>query len=151
MKEDVGGVNGVKESMSAHLLGKGSSGKGCPNASKRARMIAQQMKGSGSGQSKRSHDSVDTEEFDHQQKRAKTKVLTNVEESFMKQTKLKVFRGPALPFSAEQQEIVRQQFLRATISANLPYQWVENPEVIALFSAIRTGARPGYSFAFDVR
>ncbi|KAG6863576.1 hypothetical protein C0991_004943 [Blastosporella zonata] len=96
MKDDIGGVNGVKESMSAHILGKGSSGKGCPNASKRAQMIAQQMKGSSAGQSKQSHDSVDsnTKEFDGQKKRAKTKVLTKVERQEIVDCQVGVERNP---------------------------------------------------------
>jgi hypothetical protein len=51
----------------------------------------------------------------------------------MKQSQLKVFRGIQVPFSEEQEAIVCKQFLRATISANLPFRWDEDPEVIQLF------------------
>ena len=58
----------------------------------------------------------------------------------MKQSHLKVFRGIQVPFTSEQESIVREQFLRATISANLPFRWVEDPEVMILFLLFRSTA-----------
>ena len=58
----------------------------------------------------------------------------------MKQSKLKVYRGINVPFTSEETENVRKQFLRATISANLPFRWVEDPEVIKLFYLFRATA-----------
>ena len=66
-------------------------------------------------------------------------MLTKVETS-LKQSQLKVFCGIKIPFTDGQQDIVREQFLRATISANLPFRWVEDPEVIKLFYFFRATA-----------
>ncbi|KAJ3732252.1 hypothetical protein DFJ43DRAFT_1154608 [Lentinula guzmanii] len=56
------------------------------------------------------------------------------------QTKLKVFRGISIPFNDEEKKAIHKQFLRATISANLPFLWVEDPEVIKLFLMFRSAA-----------
>lgn len=69
----------------------------------------------------------------------KQKLLTKVQKS-MTQPELKVFRGIQVPFSNEQIPTVHQQFLRATISANLPFCWVEDPEVMKLFLLFRATA-----------
>ncbi|KAF8888469.1 ribonuclease H-like domain-containing protein [Gymnopilus junonius] len=66
----------------------------------------------------------------------KRKLLTKVKAS-LKQTQLKVFRGINVPFTEEQQKIVSKQFLRATISVNLPFRWVDDPEIIKLFLLFR--------------
>lgn len=60
------------------------------------------------------------------------KLLNNVEAS-LKQSQLKVFYEINVPFTPEQQDAVCKQFLHATISANLLFQWVEYPEVMTLF------------------
>ena len=62
----------------------------------------------------------------------KKKLLTKIETS-MKQSELKVFHGLKVPFMPEQEKIVHEQFLCATILANLPFQWVDDPEVLTLF------------------
>jgi hypothetical protein len=49
------------------------------------------------------------------------------------QSKLKVFKGIDIPFTPKEKPLVQRQFLRATISANLPYRWTQDPEVIKLF------------------
>ncbi|KAG6898903.1 hypothetical protein C0993_002949 [Termitomyces sp. T159_Od127] len=54
-------------------------------------------------------------------------------EASMKQSHLKLSRGINIPFTPEQEEVVRKQFLWATISANLQFRWVEDPEVMTLF------------------
>ncbi|KAF8878171.1 ribonuclease H-like domain-containing protein [Gymnopilus junonius] len=110
-KKDVGGVLGVKESMAAHILGKaGPGGKPCQDEEDSGDVPAQ-----------------------------KRKIIAKVE-NHMKQTQLKVFRGIQVPFTAEQVPVVQAQFLRATVSANLPFQWTEDPEVIKLFYLFRSTA-----------
>ncbi|RDB15234.1 hypothetical protein Hypma_004745, partial [Hypsizygus marmoreus] len=135
-KAGVGGVLGVKDSMIAHILGKGGNSP-CPNASSKARKSARILK-KGKGKRVR-EDSDSNSDDDKSEKRPKRKLLTKVETS-MKQSQLKVFRGINVPFTPEQEEIVRKQFLRATISANLPFQWVDNPEVMILFLLFRSTA-----------
>jgi len=36
--------------------------------------------------------------------------------------------------------MVKRQFLQATISANLPFQWTDDPEVIKLFLLFQSAA-----------
>ncbi|RDB26066.1 hypothetical protein Hypma_006483 [Hypsizygus marmoreus] len=92
------------------------------------------------GKAKREREDSEGESINEgETKRAKKKLLTKVETS-LKQSQLKVFRGIQVPFSQEQEKIVRTQFLRATISANLPFRWVEDPEVITLFLLFRSTA-----------
>jgi hypothetical protein len=137
-EEDVGGVRGVKESMIAHILGKGGVG-GCSNASKKARQIAKKMKG-GNGKRERENSESDGEkDSDEEDQRPKKKLHTLVKKTFV-QTELKPFRGINVPFTEDQEKAVCQQFLRATISANLPFRWVEDPEVIKLFLHFRATA-----------
>jgi len=49
------------------------------------------------------------------------------------QAKLKVYKGITVPFNQDQVAMVKRQFLQATISANLPFQWTDDPEVFKLF------------------
>ena len=139
MAARVGGVLGVKDSMVAHILGKGGNSR-CPNASVAARKTARAVKGS-KDPGKRLREEVSESEDDDggKKKKPKRKMLTKVETS-LKQSQLKVFRGIEIPFTDEQQGIVQEQFLRATISANLPFRWVEDPEVIKLFYFFRATA-----------
>ncbi|KAG6908652.1 hypothetical protein DXG01_003745 [Tephrocybe rancida] len=51
-----------------------------------------------------------------------------------------VKQGPHLPFTPEQGKIVHEQFLHATVSANLLFRWVEDPEVMKLFLLFRSMA-----------
>jgi hypothetical protein len=128
-KADVGGMLGVKEPMLAHILGKGGNSP-CLNATSKARKMARAVK---KGKGKRERENSGSEsENDIDKKQPKRKQITNVETS-LKQSQLKVFQGIQVPFTTEQEEIVHEQFLRATISANLPFQWVEDPEIITLF------------------
>ena len=132
-KADVGGVLGVKDSMVAHISGRSP----CPNASPAARKTARALK---KGKGKRERDDSSSESDNQTTKKpAKKKLLTKVETS-MKQSHLKVFRGIQVPFTSEQKSIVHEQFLRVTISANLPFQWVEDPEVMILFLLFRSTA-----------
>jgi hypothetical protein len=138
-KRDVGGVLGVKDSMVAHVLGKGGSNP-CPNASAAARNAARTVRKKGKGKRELEEVSTDNDvDNDQKSKPAKKKLLTKIERSFT-QSQLKVFRGIQVPFNSEQAEIVCEQFLRATISANLPFRWVEDPEVVSLFLLFRSTA-----------
>lgn len=83
------------------------------------------------GKAKRERSESDSDSDDNRRP-AKKKLLTKVKTS-LKQSQLKVFRGIQVPFNEEQLKIVHEQFLRATVSANLPFQWVEDPEIITLF------------------
>jgi len=122
--------------MIAHILGRNGSNP-CPNTSEEAQKMARAEK---KGKKKREWDGGGSDsENNGEKKRAKRKLLTNVEAT-LKQSQLKVFRGIQVPFTEEQAAIVHAQFLRATISANLPFRWVEDPEVILLFMLFRSTA-----------
>ena len=122
--------------MIAHILGKGSSAP-CQNTTPEARKIAQRLK---KGKGKRLREESGSSDDDTEGKPGpKKKLLTKVETS-MKQSQLKVFRGIHVPFTDEQRGLVHEQFLRATISANLPFRWVEDPEVLTLFLLFRSTA-----------
>ena len=122
--------------MIAHILGKGGNVP-CPNASSEARKTARMLK---KGKGKRSREESGSSNDDTEESPGpKKKLLTKVETS-MKQSHLKIFRGIHVPFTDEQRRLVHEQFLHATISANLPFRWVEDPEVIALFLLFRSTA-----------
>jgi hypothetical protein len=124
--------------MVAHILGKSGS-KPCPNASTEARKTARKAKDpKAKGKREREVSGSETD-GDEGRKPAKRKLLTKVKTS-LKQSQLKVFRGINVPFTKEQLKIVNEQFLRATISANLPFRWVEDPEIITLFLLFRATA-----------
>lgn len=116
--------------MIAHLIGKNPVP--CPHASAAATKTAKRVK---EGTSKES-DAVVDDEPSRKRKRTEFQVV----EKNMQQSHLKVFKGLAIPFSDAQAEIVRNQFLRATISANLPFRWTINPEIIKLFLMFRSTA-----------
>ncbi|KJA14104.1 hypothetical protein HYPSUDRAFT_100893, partial [Hypholoma sublateritium FD-334 SS-4] len=117
----------VKDSMIAHILGKGGS-KPCPHVSATAKKVAKSLRKEKSGPSKdkRPRESSDSDESTMSKKPVKRKLLTQVKKS-MKQPQLKVFQGIQVPFTSDQELIV------STISANLPFRWVEDPEVMTLF------------------
>lgn len=54
------------------------------------------------------------------------------------QSQLKVLQGINVLFTDKQEKLVCKQFLCATISTNLPFQWVDNPEVMILFMLFRS-------------
>jgi hypothetical protein len=135
-KADVGGVLGVKDSMIAHILGKNGNNP-CPNVSEDAQKTARTEKKGKKKKREREGEGSDSE--NDEKKRVKRKLLTNVETT-LKQSRLKVFRGIQVPFTEEQSAMVHEQFLRATISANLPFRWVEDPEVMLLFMLFRSTA-----------
>lgn len=147
-KAQVGQVLGVKEAMVAHVLGKSGTGQ-CPNVSSKACKAAKELKAElseGTSNGKRGRDpssdnesNAEDDQDNSSHKKTKQKLLTKVQKS-MSQSTIKVFRGIQVPFSDEQTEQVHQQFLQATISANLPFRWVEDPEVMKLFLMFRATA-----------
>jgi hypothetical protein len=60
------------------------------------------------------------------------RIFEKVRES-MKQMELKVFKRISILFNNAQEKLIQNQFLWATISANLPFRWTEDAEVIKLF------------------
>ena len=123
--------------MIAHILGKGGN-KPCLNASSAASKCARSSGNTAQESEKRARD-PGSDDLVTSSNPTKKRLLTQVETS-MKQSQLKVFRGIQVPFSEAQENIVRDQFLRATISANLPFRWVEGPEVMKLFLLFRSTA-----------
>ncbi len=125
--------------MVAHILGKGKN-RPCSHSSSSARKVARSLiQSDDTGKEKRTRESESGDEFGASDKPTKKRLLTKVN-TVMKQSQLKVFRGIQVPFSEDQEKIVREQFLRATISANLPFRWVEDPEVMKLFLLFRSSA-----------
>jgi len=116
--------------MIAHLIG----GKPCPNASKTAKKVAKQVKGDKKAGSDGDDESSDAEGSERKKRRKleNGKALT--------QKTLSLPKGIAIPFSREETSAIKCQFLRATISANLPYRWVSDPEVKKLFLMLRSRA-----------
>ena len=125
--------------MISHILGKGGN-RPCPNASSEAQKAAQRLKkGKGKRLQEESGSSDDDKTKDLEKPGLKKKLLNKVKTS-MKQSQLKIFQGIHIPFTDKQRELVHKQFLCATISANLPFRWVEDPEVISLFLLFRSTA-----------
>ncbi|KAJ6595994.1 hypothetical protein B0H10DRAFT_1828712 [Mycena sp. CBHHK59/15] len=118
-------VRGEKMAMANHVMA-------CPHASAAAKKMAKDVR---AGKSTVPKDS-DDDEPTRKRKRVEFK---RVEKS-MEQTQLKVFKGLNIPFSDAQAEAVRTQFCRATISANLPFRWTVDPEIIKLFLMFRSTA-----------
>ncbi|KAG6862996.1 hypothetical protein C0993_000590, partial [Termitomyces sp. T159_Od127] len=85
------------------------------------------------GKGKRSKDEVSESEADDEKDTRKPKKLLRKIEASTKQSHLKLSHGINIPFTPEQEEVVQKQFLRATISANLLFLWVKDPEVMTLF------------------
>ncbi|KAJ7774329.1 hypothetical protein DFH07DRAFT_767496 [Mycena maculata] len=129
-------VLSVKASMTAHLMK-------CPAASPAAKKKAKEVK---AGKAKKSitADDSGSEDGDAPVKK-KRKRFRDVEKQ-MKQSTLKVFCGIDIPFNEAQSKAIHSQFLRATISANLPFRWTIDPEIIILFSMFCSdGWKDGYS------
>ena len=117
--------------MIAHLVGS----KPCRNATSAAKRAARELRGD---------EDVGTNADDENgeetgSSRKKRKLFVNIEKA-LTQTELKVYKGISVPFNREQVAIIKQQFLRATISANLPFRWTGDPEVLKLFLLFRSAA-----------
>ncbi|KAJ3989985.1 hypothetical protein F5890DRAFT_1633961 [Lentinula detonsa] len=141
-----GSVLGEKKAMIAHILG---GEKPCRHASTTATATAKQLRKAGQtrnkGKGKRERDSDselgdDEESLDTLSGPVPSKKRKAVDRVETHQTKLKVFKGISIPFSEEEEKAIHAQFLRATISANLPFLWVEDPEIIKLFLMFRSCA-----------
>jgi hypothetical protein len=128
----VGHIHGEKSVMVAHLIGT----KPCDYASNEAKALAWQLQ---LGDTDKVTAVEGNSEKDENGPGPAKKEINRVAQS-MRQTELKVFRGIAIPFNAEQIIAVRRQFLQATISANLPFQWADDVEVIKLFMMFRSTA-----------
>ena len=113
--------------MIAHLIGS----KPCPYASKEAKKAARIERG-GAKDDTASTDADDESEEPSMPAKKRKRIFEKVKER-VKQTELKVFKGISIPFNDTQETLIRNQFLRATISANLPFRWTEDAEVIKLF------------------
>ncbi|EJD32807.1 hypothetical protein AURDEDRAFT_178096 [Auricularia subglabra TFB-10046 SS5] len=132
--KDYGMVRGAKDPMISHLVGKKNK---CPYATDRAREVAIELrdgnsapKASGAGKRKAGAAA------DNEPKRIATQSRV---EQFI-QPKLQTFKGIDIPFNKAQISAIQDQCLRATVSANLPFRWIEDPEVIALFLMFRSAA-----------
>jgi hypothetical protein len=72
-------------------------------------------------------DGDDESEGTARPQKKRKKIFTQVN---LTQSELKVFKGSDMPFTADQKAAVQRQFVRATLSANLPFRWTENLEII---------------------
>ncbi|KAJ7793330.1 ribonuclease H-like domain-containing protein, partial [Mycena leptocephala] len=129
-------VNGEKTAMAGHL-------RRCDHATKAEKEAAASevptkadKKAAAKRKQEKKAEGGDETDEGESSGRKKRKLAAMVTTSFS-QSKLQVFRGIDIPFNNGQQEIVREQFLRATQSANLPERWVEDPEVLKLFLMFR--------------
>ncbi|KAJ7206663.1 ribonuclease H-like domain-containing protein [Mycena pura] len=120
-------VRGVRASMAAHLVS-------CPFASAAAKKAAQSAR----EDKKRNRNGSDSE--DETTPPVKKHATFVAVDKVMKQSELTVFKGIDIPFNSTQKELVQKQFLRATISANLPFAWTVNPDIIKLFIMFRSRA-----------
>jgi hypothetical protein len=117
--------------MIAHLIGM----KPCGHASSAAKRAARELRGDQDAGA----DADDENGEEAGPPRKRRKLFVNVEKS-LTQSELKVYRGITIPFNDEQAAMVKKQFLRATISANIPFRWTEDPEVVKLFLLFRSAA-----------
>lgn len=125
----VSSICGTKSAMVAHLAGS----RPCPHASEAARQYARKEK-------EAMKITPDTSDSSTSRKRKAPPVIIQKVAKKMKQSELKVFRGIDIPFSEAEIIAIRNQFVRATISANLPFRWVENPEIVKIFLMLRSQA-----------
>ncbi|KAF5350732.1 hypothetical protein D9757_012594 [Collybiopsis confluens] len=137
-----GSVLGEKNAMIAHILG---GEKPCRYASNAATVTAKVLRKRiqdtrRKGKRERDGSSGDDEGPGDISEPAPSKRRRAVDRVEKHQTKRKVFKGISIPFSDEEEKTIHTQFTRATISANLPFQWVEDPEIIKLFSMFRSCA-----------
>lgn len=124
-------VRGDKVAMVPHLLK-------CPNASKSARLLAKSLLKEKRKATEGTEGTDGDDEGDSQPQRKRRQVFENVKT--FSQSQMKVYKGINIPFSTEESAAVQQQFLHATISANLPFMWTEDIEVIKLFLMFRATA-----------
>jgi hypothetical protein len=141
-----GSIRGEKNAFIAHILGRN---KVCIHASAEAISVATALKlatttgTSSTGTS--SAAAVSSNKRGHISSSASSAAKSSTSEppaKKMKQGNLMAhaYKGVDMPFSPNEVAAVQAQALRATISANLPFQVYENPEVIKLFGMLRTAA-----------
>ncbi|KAF8196213.1 hypothetical protein K438DRAFT_1760391 [Mycena galopus ATCC 62051] len=133
-RQAAGSILGVKDSMIAHLIGTTP----CPHATDQARKRVKAIKAGTTPPATTSAPASDSE-ADEAPVPKKKKIFHAVEK-VMNQPELQVYRGANIPFSAAEVDRVKAQFLRATISANIPFRWTEDIEVIKLFLMFRAMA-----------
>jgi hypothetical protein len=133
-----GSTRGERSAFIAHIIG-GRSIQPCLYASDAAKAEAVDQRAALAqnsaqidatatlGSKKRSHSSAAIE-------------LSSQPSKKLKQGLLKTFRGVDMPFSQEETAAIQAQVLRATVSANLPFQAMRNPEMLKLFGMLRTVA-----------
>ena len=137
-----GALRGDRIAFTAHLLGVGRTGKNaCPHAGKDACDAAKAVRAASKGDTEESagskHSRTDSNINTNSAgpssappaKKAKQSIISN-----------HMFTGTDMPFSSVQKEAIRDQALRAVISANLPFHVFENPEVLKLVGMLRTAA-----------
>ncbi|THU91256.1 hypothetical protein K435DRAFT_863575 [Dendrothele bispora CBS 962.96] len=138
--QKVHSVLGVKTSMVAHILG---GTKACRYASDAAKTLAKRLRGKSQGKRERSDDEDEDEDegsgakISEPKPSKKHKAADRVEKH---QSKLKVYKGIDIPFSDKEKKAIQVQVARATASARLPDQWIEDPEVLKLMYMMRTKA-----------
>ncbi|KAH9964092.1 ribonuclease H-like domain-containing protein [Russula compacta] len=125
---------GEKGVMIAHLVGTNP----CRYTTSAAKKVARELHGGKDAGS----DADDENGEEAGPSRKKRKLFSDIEKT-LTQMELKVYKGITIPFSDKQIVVVKNQFLLATVSANLPFRWTEDPEVIKLFLLFQ-------SHAFDV-
>ncbi|KAH9981889.1 hypothetical protein BJV74DRAFT_797695 [Russula compacta] len=110
--------------MIAHLVGTNP----CRYATSAVKKVARELRGGKDAGS----DADDENGEEAGPSRKKRKLFSDIEKTLM-QTELKVYKGITIPFSDEQIVVVKNQFLLATVSANLPFRWTEDPEHISSY------------------
>src|SRR5580692_10313342 len=98
--------------MIAHLVGTNP----CRYATSAAKKVARELHGGKDAGS----DADDENGEEAGPSRKKRKLFSDIEKT-LTQTELKVYKGITIPFSDEQIVVVKNQFLLATVSANLPF------------------------------
>ena len=134
-----GSVLGEKRAMIAHILG---GERPCRYASttgvSKAKQLWKDIQAK-KGKGKRERES-DGEEGGDRSEPAPSWKRKAIDRAEKHQQKLKTYKGINIPFSDEETEQIHAQFLRATLSANLPFSWVEDPKIIKLFTMFRSRA-----------
>jgi len=116
--------------MIAHLIGT----KKCPHASSKACKIARiEKSGKAERQSGTEADNEPEEDSGTSKKHKRSVIFKAVKEKTQLTLESKVFRGNDIPFSQVQSKAIEMQFLQAIVSANLPFHWTMDPEIIKLF------------------
>ncbi|EJD49896.1 hypothetical protein AURDEDRAFT_121926 [Auricularia subglabra TFB-10046 SS5] len=133
--EDAAGcIRGTRDPMISHLVGRNA----CKLASSAAKKEARKLK-NGDNPAESDNDASNESDDPPSRKRPRTtKIHTKVNAHV--QATLKTYKGVDVPFSEPQITAIKRQFARATVSAKLPYTWVEDPEIIALFLLPRSRA-----------